>query len=226
MQLWDRMKGHLYQWIKRYENQWSWVTMAVDAENKKIHFYLNGRESDARLGTGTQSPLIYNEPLKRYGMEPFYIGYSKSPVESFFKGAVASIAMWDRCLTPKEIKNIHTKFPEDNLVLDLFTMGLEFGEFSNVELKKEKIEIPHTILPHRRNGKFRCLPHQTEGLINEGGIDKWAKGETTARNERRYILEMQQGKYNWKNDGMNSLEYELISVEDIGNNSVMINCKA
>jgi hypothetical protein len=37
---------------------------------------------------------------------------------------------------------------------------------------------------------------------------------------------MQQGKYNWKNDGMNSLEYELISIEDIENNSVMINCKA
>ena len=45
------------------------------------------------------------------------------------------------------------------------------------------IEIPNTILPHRRDGKFLCLPHQTEGLINEGGIDKWAKGETTAQNE-------------------------------------------
>jgi len=85
MQLWDRMKGHLYQWIKRYENQWSWITMSVDAENKKIHFYLNGRESDARLGTGTQSPLEYKEPLKKYGMEPFTIGYSKSPYEVFFK---------------------------------------------------------------------------------------------------------------------------------------------
>jgi hypothetical protein len=63
-------------------------------------------------------------------------------------------------------------------------------------------------------------------LISVGGVDKWAKGETTARNERRYILEMQQGKYNCKNDGMNSLEYELISIEDIGNNSVMINGKA
>ena len=159
-------------------------------------------------------------------MEPFYIGYSKSPIESFFKGAVASIAMWDRCLTPKEIKNIHTKFPQDNLVLDLFTMGMEFGESTNVEYKKEKIEIPHTILPHRRNGKFRCLPHQTEGLINEGGIDKWAKGETTARNERRYVLQMQQGSIDYKSDGINSMKYELLSIDTIYNKHKLINVKA
>jgi hypothetical protein len=225
MQLWDRMKNHIYQWIKRYENQWSWVTMAVDAENKKIHFYLNGRESDARLGTGTQSPFEYTEPLKRYGTEPFYIGYSNSPNESFFKGAIASIAMWDRCLTPDEIKNMHIEFPQDNLVLDIFTMALDFGLSTNVEIKNEKIEIPHTILPHRKDGKFRCLPHQTEGLINEGGIDKWAKGETTAKNERRYILEMQQDKIDYKSDGINSVSYELVSVDTIDGKHQMINVK-
>jgi len=225
MQLWDRMKNHIYQWIKRYENQWSWVTMAVDAENKKIHFYLNGRESDARLGTGTQSPFEYTEPLKRYGTEPFYIGYSNSPNESFFKGAIASIAMWDRCLTPNEIKNMHIEFPQDNLVLDIFSMGLDFGISNNIEIKNEKIEIPHTILPHRRDGKFRCLPHQTEGLINEGGIDKWAKGETTAKNERRYILEMQQDKIDYKSDGINSVSYELVSVDTIDGKHQMINVK-
>jgi hypothetical protein len=58
------------------------------------------------------------------------------------------------------------------------------------------------ILPYRKNGRFKCLPHKTEGLITEGGIDKWAKGETTARNERRYILEMQQDKIDYKNDGI------------------------
>jgi hypothetical protein len=225
MQLWDRMKNHIYQWIKRYENQWSWVTMAVDAENKKIHFYLNGRESDARLGTGTQSPFEYTEPLKRYGTEPFYIGYSNSPNESFFKGAIASIAMWDRCLTPDEIKNMHIQFPQDNLVLDIFSMGLDFGISNNIEIKTENIEIPHTILPHRRDGKFRCLPHQTEGLINEGGIDKWAKGETTAKNERRYILEMQQDKIDYKSDGINSVSYELVSVDTIDGKHQMINVK-
>jgi hypothetical protein len=226
MQLWDRMKTHIYQWIKRYENQWSLVTMAVDSENKKIHFYLNGKESDARLGTGTQSPFEYSETLKRYGSEPFYIGYSKSPTESFFKGGIASIALWDRCLTSDEIKNLHIETPEEGLVLDLFTMNLKFGKWENVKLKRETIDdIPHTILPHRKDGKFRCLPHQTEGLINEGGIDKWAKGETTAKNERRYILEMQQDKIDYKSDGINSVSYELVSVDTIDGKHQMINVK-
>jgi hypothetical protein len=225
MQLWDRMRNHLYQWIKRYENQWSWITLAVDAKNKKIHFYLNGRESDARLGTGTQSPLEYKETLKRYGMEPFTIGYSKSPNEVFFKGAIADIKMWNRCLTPDEIKNIHKETPKDNLILDIFDMNLEIGKKRRIELTSEKIEIPHTILPYRRNGKFKCLPHQTEGLITEGGIDKWAKGETTARNERRYILKMQQGEIDYKNDGINNMKYELLSIDTIYNRHKMINVK-
>ena len=223
MQLWDRTKQHLYQWIKRYENQWSWVTMAVDSKNNKIHFYLNGRESDARLGTGTQSPLNFSEPLKKYGMEPFNVGYSKSPKEEFFKGGIASIQMWDRCLTSDEVQNLHKEIPEDNLVLDIFTMNLEFGEMENIELKKEKIEIPHTILPHRRNGKFYCLPHQTEGLIKVGGIDKWAKGETTAANERRYILQMQQGKIDYKKDGINDMTYNYINTDIIFNKHKLIN---
>ena len=155
-------------------------------------------------------------------------------VNKWFKGDIPKVLMWDRCLNENEI----LEFPDEmvayydfnnvegNILTDL-TDNQNHGEIYNIEIKEEDIlKVHNTILPFRRDGKFECLPHQTEGLITVGGVDKWAKGETTARNERRYILEMQQGKYNWKNDGMNSLEYELISVDDIGNNSVIINCKA
>lgn len=128
-------------------------------------------------------------------------------------------------LNANEIKELHNNCPEDNLVLDIFTMNLEFGEMENIELKKEKIEIPHTILPHRRDGKFRCLPHQTEGLVKIGGIDKWAKGETTAANERRYVLQMQQGNIDYKNDGINNMNYEFISIDTIYDRHKMINVK-
>lgn len=102
-------------------------------------------------------------------------------------------------------------------------MNLEFGDMENIELTKEEIQIPHTILPHRRNGRFKCLPHPTEGLINVGGIDKWAKGETTAKNEARYILQMQQGKIDYKSDGISSMNYELLSVDTIYNKHKLIN---
>jgi len=235
--LWDRKKQHLYQWIKRYENQWSWVTMSVDVVNKKIHFYLNGRESDARLGTGTLSPLIFEEPLKRYGMEDFYIGYSPTQSDTnskYFKGNISKIKMWDRCLTPNEIKSLHKNNIENGMIFDLsfandkIKNNVENTQFNikNVSFENEDIIIPHTILPYRRDGKFKCLPHQTEGLISVGGIDKWAKGDTTAKNEKRYILEMQQGNINYKNDGINNMKYTYISTDTIFDKHKLINVKS
>jgi hypothetical protein len=235
--LWDRTRQHLYQWIKRYENQWSWVTLSVDDETKEIHFYLNGTESDARLGTGTLSPQKYEQPLKRYGLEPFMIGYSDTVINgepNHFKGSIAKIQMWDRCLSSDEIKELHTTNLNNGLIFDLeFSddkivdkkSNLELN-VNNVQLQNEEMVIPNTILPHRRDGKFECLPHQTEGLINVGGVDKWAKGETTAKNEERYILKMQQGKLDYKSDGINSMKYEMLSVDTIFGRHKMINVKA
>ena len=72
---------------------------------------------------------------------------------------------------------------------------------------------------------MRCLPHKDEGLIKIDGVDKWAKGETTARNERRYVLQMQQGDWDYKSDGINSLKYELISIDELTPKAKMINVK-
>ena len=77
---------------------------------------------------------------------------------------------------------------------------------SNTELNEEEIKIPNSILPHRVEGKMRCLPHKDEGLVN----GKWAKGETTAANERRYVLQMQQDKLNYKQDGIKQVKYEFV----------------
>ena len=100
------------------------------------------------------------------------------------------------------------------------------AKLNNVSIEKLSQSF-NTFLPkpYRRNGKFLCLPHQTEGLINVGGIDKWAKGETTAKNERRYVLQMQQGNIDYKNDGINSMNYEFISIDTIYNRHKMINVK-
>ena len=70
-----------------------------------------------------------------------------------------------------------------------------------------------------------CLEHEDEGLVEVGGTMKWKKGETTARNEKRYIKQMQQGEWDYKSDGMNSLKYELVSIEEITPKAKMINVK-
>jgi hypothetical protein len=237
--LWNAHREHIYQWFKRYEGEWTWVTMVVDDLKKNMHFYLNGNESDSRNGTGTQSPIKYNYNLKRYGTEPFYIGHTPTvePFQSnaYFKGEIADIKMWDRALTKEEVSKLHKEYSTEGLVLhynfdeivdDKFIIDqadLNDGIIFNTDIIESEIQIPHVILPHRRDGKFFCLPHETEGLIKVNGIEKWAKGETTAANERRYVLQMQQDKIDYKKDGINNMKYKYLSTERIFGNHKMIN---
>ena len=64
-----------------------------------------------------------------------------------------------------------------------------------------------------------CLDHVDEGFVD----GKWAKGKTTAKNEFRYIMGMQQGKIDYKKDGMSNLKYTLVSVEELSSKAKMIN---
>ena len=66
------------------------------------------------------------------------------------------------------------------------------------------------------------MPHIDEGLVN----NRWVKGETTAKNERRLVTEMQRRSLDYKGDGINSMKYELITTKNLGNNVLLINCKA
>jgi hypothetical protein len=231
--------------MKRYENQWSWVTLSVDTSNQNIHFYLNGKESDARHGTGTESPLHYDNRLKSYGLEDWFIGTTtsvgKNEVNRWFKGDIANVKIWNRALSSNEIENLHKDFSLDGLKLHYdfnnseqinspytaidFSGNGTHGTINKCEQTEGEIKIPYTIIPHRIPGRLRCLPHKDEGLVNIGGVDKWAKGETTARNERRYVLQMQQGEWDYKSDGINSLKYDLVSIEEITPSAKMINVK-
>ena len=236
--LWNSHREPIYQWVKRYENEWSWITMVVDSKRKKMHLYINGRESNARNGMGTHSPIRYEHDLKRYGSEPFYIGYTPSVAgfepNAFFKGELADIKMWNRALEGAEVELLHKQYSTNGLALhynfDDIENGylidqseLNDGFINNVTFEDREIIIPDVILPHRKDGKFLCLPHQTEGLINVNGIEQWAKGATTARNERRYVLQMQQGLIDYKQDGINNMDYTYISTTTIFEKHKMIN---
>ena len=235
-QLWNNKKEHIYSWMKRYENQWSWITLVVD-ENK-VHFYMNGKESDARWGTGTHSPQEFEGMLKRYGKVNYYLGTTTSVVDNiskWFKGDIADVKMWNRALTNDEISHLHKEYSNDGLILHYdFKNGLVMdksnndnnGVAFNTKVNEEKIIIPNTTIPHRVSGRMFCLPHKDEGLVkDEHGKDVWAKGETTARNEKRFVYQMQQGKWDYKSDGMSSLKYELVGIEEITPKAKFINIK-
>ena len=208
-------------------------------DENNVHFYMNGKESDARWGTGTPSPQHFEGMLKRYGNVDYYLGTTTSVSDNdpskWFKGDISDIKMWNRALSSDEVKELHSEHLEDGLTLHYdFQDGLVMDKTNNgndgnihgCEFKSEEITIPYTVVPHRTPGRMYCLEHTDEGLVkNQDGKEVWAKGETTARNERRFVKEMQQGTWDYKSDGINSLKYELVSIEEITPKAKFINIK-
>jgi hypothetical protein len=95
----------------------------------------------------------------------------------------------------------------DSLVLDYMFDG---QSETDINYTTEDIEIVENIVPFRREGSFYCLPHVDEGFI--GG--NWAKGETTAMNEKRFVTEMQQGKIDYKIDGLKNIT-DMMVIDNI-----------
>lgn len=232
--IWNDKNEISYQWINRRESRWTWIISKVDIDSQLFHFYLNGQESDARYGHGTQSPMPFDGKLKRYGLAPYFIGHTASTREQekrWFRGEVGQVLLWDRPLSDHEIANLNKEIPTDGRQLDVrFDQGFPVDYSGNDNVIKDvnveyinydNIQIPSSILPFRRDGKFKCLPHETEGIVN----NKFVKGETTARNERRYIKQVQKGTWDIKNDGLSNLEYELVETKDIYGGHLMINVK-
>ena len=109
-------------------------------------------------------------------------------------------------------------FSHDRLLKDL-TGNNNNGLVIECEKIEENIKVPYTVVPYRTPGKMDCLEHPDEGF-HEG---KWLKGETTARNEKRFIAEMQQGKIDYKKDGINNVKYTIVSIEELTPKAKMIN---
>lgn len=220
---WNNFNQHNYMWIKRYDNQWSWITAVFDNDKKTSHFYLNGTEVDSKAGHGSPSPHSWIGKLKHYGLSDIYLGHTPTfpdKYHGFFKGDIAKTYAWSRALSPEEVKNLHNDIPSNDLVLNLdFNNPVDDFQQSDVSYGTEEIRIPNSIVPHRVDGKFRCLPHKDEGLVN----GKWAKGETTAANEKRFVKEMQQGRIEYKLDGIKQVKYKLISEEKLTPWAKMIN---
>jgi len=219
-QYWNTFNQHNYMWLKRYDGQWSWLTVVVDAEKNLSHFYLNGTEVDSKAGHGSESPWKFNGKLKKYSGKDVYLGTSPSIAENspskFFKGDIADVKIWDRALSHEEVLSLPNEYPLDNLI---YKYNIDELEKHSCEIVTEEVKVPNSIIPHRRIARFTCLPHKDEGLVD----GKWAKGDTTARNERRYVLEMQKGTWDYKSDGIKQVKYKLISEEKLTPWAKMIN---
>jgi hypothetical protein len=140
-------------------------------------------------------------------------------MNTYYKGKISEVKIYNKFFN--DFNDIE-KNTED-LVLNC-DFNLDNFQNNNVTLTNEDIEIIENIVPYRRDSKFECLPHIDEGFIN----GNWAKGETTARNEKRFVTEMQQGKIDYKIDGLNKIS-EVIEIDNVDetsyNNTSIINCR-
>lgn len=212
MVLFDRENRHHYNWAKRFENMWTQVTLSYNKEEKKAYFYINDELIAQMDGIKQNIPFPIGCDLRTHdAVKSFLIGYCNHQ-NTHYKGKISDVKIYNRFF-----ENIDDMGTSD-IVFDYQNMD---SIKNNIQETIEDIEIVENIIPYRRDGNFLCLPHVDEGYVN----GTWAKGETTARNEKRFVTEMQQRKIDYKKDGLNTLKYELVNTEMFMDNCVMINVK-
>ena len=225
--MWSWKNEIMYMWAKRYPNQWTLVTVKVDARKKQIRLQINGEDSDARHGTGTESPLEYFAPLKRYGGSNVFLGRGNpgNPNHKPFKGSLALFKIKNdknEVILDYDFEIVHDHGDGHKIVID--SSGYDnYGVMYGCTIGEEVIDkIPHTVVPHRRFSRFKCLPHEDEGIVD----GKFAK-DTTQTNEKIYRLKMQENKIDIDNDkyGLKNMKYEIDSIEDIYENHKIINVR-
>jgi hypothetical protein len=148
-------------------------------------------------------------------------------MNTHLKGKIAEIKIYN-----KFTENIESVFNDENDLVLHYDFNISDSDLvngfdiinNNTTFVEEEIEVVDIILPHRREGLFDCLFHVDEGFVN----GKWVKGETTARNEKRFVTEMQQNMINYKEEGFNKIldVTEVVSVDEtLYPNTIFINVK-
>lgn len=222
MVVFDEDGNHYYNYAKRYENQWTWLTMSYNKKEKLMYLYVNDELITNKNNIKENIPFEIENNLKKFhNNEPIIFGVCPHN-KTFFKGQIAEVKIFN-----KNIKDIDdVLYNSDSLVFHLdFKNGVveninkQQCEY-NVPITKESFEVIQNIIPYRIEGKFDCMFHVDEGYVD----GKWAKGETTARNERRFVTEMQQRKINYKTEGINKIleVTEVISLDEMTYPNTMI----
>ena len=157
------------------------LTMVHDKENKILKFFINGKQVE-------NSPKNYMGDLYVHEDFSVYLGVAHpnyTEKSAFFKGGITELCFWNTDLSDKEVKSVYNnsipinpkktnhdyksvkrlvgyydfKTHVKNKIFDvsenenhIFSKGAWFKD-ENLVLGTYKIA------PHRRNGKYRVLPH-------------------------------------------------------------------
>ena len=227
MTVYDNKKNYYNNWGKKHENEWTWVTVSYNEETHEMYFYVNDELVTNMNGVKENKPYMIEGNLKRYDDDhPFILGYCSNH-RTYFKGQISEVKIYD-----KFFDSIESVFEnKKDLILHLdFQQGFldkvnnVICEHLNTKLTFENFEVNENIIPIRKEGNFLCMGHEDEGFVN----GKWKKGETTAKNEKRFVTEMQQRKIDYKQDGLKQI-LDVLDVDSVDEstyqNTMFINCK-
>ena len=231
--MWDWKNQHIYRWRRRYQNNWTKVSLIHDKDNKKISFQINDQDLGEKFGI-QQSTIEYEERLKRYGNNPFWIGSNDPNAwegQRFFKGEIAEVKMWDAYddlvlhydMTKSICCDQNCRRCKGSMVKDL-SGNDNHGEIQNrgIRFLRDTEVIKLNPEPHRRYGTMECMYHDDEGIVNnqfQGDV------EQTSKNEILYRKKMQKGEVDIDNSGLKQMKYKIHSIDTIYNRHKLINVR-
>jgi hypothetical protein len=195
---------------------WTWVTLSYSKEKREIYFFVNDELIYQMNGVKQNTPFPITTDLKAHdAIKPFILGFCPHS-NIYYKGKIADVVIYN-----KFFGDVETMFKNQEDIVLKYENSSDY-ENNNVYYTTENIKVIDNILPFRRNGKFDCLPHVDEGYVR----GKWAKGETTAKNEKRFVTEMQQRKIKYNTEGYNKI-IDVLNIDTIDEitypNTVIIN---
>ena len=213
MTVFDKKNNYHNNWAKKFEGEWTWVTVSFNKKTKEMYFFVNDELVTNMNSIKENIPFIVGESLKKHdNTNPFILGYCSNQ-QTYYKGQISEIKIFN-----KHFNDVESMF--DNTEDLILHMDFENGyldkinniicENLNTEITQENINVIENIIPIRKEGNFLCMHHEDEGFVD----GTWKKGETTARNEKRFVTEMQQGKINYKEDGLNKI-LEVLEVDNV-----------
>ena len=203
-----------------HETSQNYLFVNYFAKDKVMEFYVDGN----KLGE-----VKLDSTLKTYGSEDIiYLGCN-SDQENFFNGSIESFCVFDKTLEKKEIQTLSTnydigltsnygdylssrhikiyydsRFMYNYKLIDLSSNrneGLVYNAYTTkLGGKSKKIFYK----PKRRKSKIKYLKHEDGGFV--GG--RW-KDDLTRWNQLRFNNEIKQGRWDYVEDGLSSLEFKL-----------------
>jgi hypothetical protein len=101
MCLFNEHRQTIYNWLKRFEKMWTWITLTYNKEENKIFFYLNDKFGVNMNGILEETYFpSFGKLLRDDIINPFFLGHDNNS-NTFFKGKISEIKIAVKKAWPK-----------------------------------------------------------------------------------------------------------------------------